>query len=97
MPIRIFQSAVTPELFGFTPDLLGTNLPAACGPWVGTGDTIPLGVAMASPGFGLGQQVFPKVMNLRTYGPTTCAYSRAIILRTKLMQALGSVVYGSAL
>jgi hypothetical protein len=52
--LLIFQSVKTPELFGFTADASGTNLPAACGPWKRMGDAIPLGVAMASasPAFG---------------------------------------------
>jgi hypothetical protein len=48
MTLHIFQSSGSPELFGFTADPAGANLPEASGQWESIGDAIPLGVAMAS-------------------------------------------------
>jgi hypothetical protein len=46
--LHIFQSTQSPELYGFTVDPGGANLPADDGPWEAAGDAIPLGTTMAS-------------------------------------------------
>jgi hypothetical protein len=46
--LHIFQSNQTPEMYGFTVDPSGANLPADEGPWVDAGTAIPLGTTMAS-------------------------------------------------
>jgi hypothetical protein len=46
--LYIFQSTQTPEMYGFTTDPSGANLPAGDGPWVDAGTAIPLGTTMAS-------------------------------------------------
>jgi hypothetical protein len=48
MPLYIFQSRKTPELFGFTVDETGQNLPPEDRPWEKAGNAIPLGTTMAS-------------------------------------------------
>jgi hypothetical protein len=48
MTLHIFQSTKTPELFGFTIDPTGANLPAEDGRWESAGNAIPLGTTMAS-------------------------------------------------
>src|ERR1700733_8694892 len=48
MPLHILQSRKTPELFGFTVDETGDNLPTEDRPWEKAGNAIPLGITMAS-------------------------------------------------
>jgi hypothetical protein len=48
MPLHIFQSRKTPELFAFTVDETGQNLPPDDRPWEKAGNAIPLGTTMAS-------------------------------------------------
>jgi hypothetical protein len=48
MTLHIFQSPKTPEVFGFTVDDTGANLPIEGGPWEKAGNAIPLGATMAS-------------------------------------------------
>jgi hypothetical protein len=48
MKLYIFHSCTQANLFGFTIDPLGNNLPAADSPWESAGNAIPLGVTMAS-------------------------------------------------
>jgi hypothetical protein len=43
MTVHVFQSAKMPELYGFTVDASGTNLPVEDGPWEIAGNAIPLG------------------------------------------------------
>lgn len=57
MTLHIFQSQKTPEMFGFTADPIGTNLPAEDGPWERAGNAIPLGVTMASTSPEIAQQI----------------------------------------
>jgi hypothetical protein len=57
MTLNIFQSRKTPELFGFTADMTGANLPAASGPWDSAGNAIPLGATMASTSPEIAQQI----------------------------------------
>jgi len=48
MSLHIFQSRKTPELFAFTVDETGQNLPPEDRPWEKAGNAIPLGTTMAS-------------------------------------------------
>jgi hypothetical protein len=57
MTLHVFQSSKMPELFGFTIDASGANLPAEGGPWEGTGDDLPLGTTMASTSPLIAQQI----------------------------------------
>jgi len=57
MKPHIFQSQKTPELFGFTVDVTGENLPSEAGPWQRAGATIPLGAIMAATSPKIGQQI----------------------------------------
>jgi hypothetical protein len=54
---HVFQSQETPELFGFTVDETGGNLPPEGGPWERVGIAIPLGVTMASTSPEIGRQI----------------------------------------
>jgi len=55
--IAHFPVPETPELFGFTVDQTGSNLPPEDGPWERAGDAIPLGTTMASTSPQIAQQV----------------------------------------
>jgi hypothetical protein len=57
MKLHIFQSVTTPELFGFTVDPTGANLPVEDGPWENAGDAIPLGATMASTSPEIAKQI----------------------------------------
>jgi hypothetical protein len=57
MTLHIFQSQRTPELFGFTANYWGENLPPTDGPWERVGDAIPLGATMASTSPEIAQQI----------------------------------------
>src|SRR3954447_11236727 len=57
MILHIFQSAKMPELYGFTVDATGANLPVKDGPWEVAGNTIPLGTTMASTSPGIAHQI----------------------------------------
>ena len=57
MTLHIFQSAKTRELYGFTVDAAGTNLPTEDGPWGIAGNAIPLGTTMASTSPEFAQQI----------------------------------------
>jgi len=57
MTLHIFQSQKTPELFGFTVDETGDNLPPEDGPWERASNAIPLGATMASRSPEIGQQI----------------------------------------
>jgi len=47
--LHIFQSAKMPELYGFTVDATGANLPVQDGPWeIAGNNALPLGTTMAS-------------------------------------------------
>jgi hypothetical protein len=48
MTVHIFQSISIPELYGFTADATGANLPVETGPWAAAGNAMPLGTTMAS-------------------------------------------------
>lgn len=55
--MHIFQSAKTPEMYGFTTDPNGTNLPSEDAPWESAGSAIPLGTTMASTSPEIAQQI----------------------------------------
>lgn len=57
MTLHIFQSSKMPELYAFTIDPSGANLPLEDAPWVRTGNAIPLGTTMASTSPQIAQQV----------------------------------------
>jgi hypothetical protein len=57
MTLHTFRSTRTPELFGFTLDADGGNLPVDDGPWEPTGSAIPLGTTMASTSPEIAQQI----------------------------------------
>ena len=57
MMLHIFQSAKMPEIYGFTVDATGTNLPVEDGPWEIAGNAIPLGTTMASTSPEIAQQI----------------------------------------
>jgi hypothetical protein len=57
MTLHIFQSISVPELYGFTSDAAGANLPAANGPWAVAGDALPLGTTMASKSPEIDQEI----------------------------------------
>jgi hypothetical protein len=57
MTLHVYQSAKTPELFGFTTDPTGKNLPAEFGKWESVGDTIPIGTTMASTSTEIATQI----------------------------------------
>jgi hypothetical protein len=59
-PRHIFRSQKTPEMFGFTVDPVGANLPAEDGPRERAGLAIPLGVTMASTSPEITQQIEGK-------------------------------------
>jgi DNA-binding XRE family transcriptional regulator len=48
MKLYTFQSNRAPNIFGFTADPEGANLPVNKGLWYRTGSTVPLGLTMAS-------------------------------------------------
>jgi hypothetical protein len=60
MKPHILQSRKTPELFGFTVDETGENLPSEDGPWETAGNAIPLGITMASTSPKIGQEIERK-------------------------------------
>ncbi len=57
MTLHIFQSNKMPELFGFTIDDTGANLPVEDGPWERAGNAVPLGTTMASTSPEIAQQI----------------------------------------
>jgi hypothetical protein len=57
MKSHIFRSQKAPELFGFTADETGGNLPQEDGPWERAGNAIPLGTTMASTSPRFGRQI----------------------------------------
>lgn len=57
MTLHLFQSTQTLELFGFTVDPTGSNLPAEDGPWERAANAIPLGTTMASTSPEIAQEV----------------------------------------
>ena len=57
MTLHLFQSVQMPEIFGFTVDSTGSNLPAKDGPWERAGNAIPLGATMASTSPEIAQQI----------------------------------------
>ena len=44
MALHIFQSVTTPEVYSFTLDVKGKNLPEDLGPWVNADRSIPVGI-----------------------------------------------------
>lgn len=54
---RAFQSAKDSNLFAFTIEPFGNNLPAVNAPWDSTGAAIPLGVTMASTSPEIAQEI----------------------------------------
>jgi hypothetical protein len=57
MALHIFQSIGMPELYGFTADATGANLPGEAGPWAAAGNAIPLGTTMASTSPEIDQEI----------------------------------------
>jgi hypothetical protein len=57
MTLHIFQSISVPELYGFTFDAAGANLPVETGPWAAAGDALPLGTTMASKSPEIDQEI----------------------------------------
>jgi hypothetical protein len=57
MTLHIFRSQKSSELFGFTIDDTGSNLPGEDGPWEKAGNAIPLGATMASTSPEIAKQV----------------------------------------
>jgi hypothetical protein len=57
MTLHVFYSTETPELYAFTTDPSGANLPSEDGPWQSAGNAIPLGATMASTSPEIAQQV----------------------------------------
>jgi hypothetical protein len=57
MALHVFQSAKKPQLYGFSANPTGLNLPSKDGPWESAGDAIPLSVIMASASPEISQQV----------------------------------------
>jgi hypothetical protein len=57
MTLHIFQSAKKPEMYGFTNDPTGSNLPSKDGPWEGAGSAIPLGTTTASTSPEISQKI----------------------------------------
>jgi len=39
MKLTLFRSAKEPDIFGFTADMTGSNLPAEFGPWLKAGES----------------------------------------------------------
>jgi hypothetical protein len=62
MQIHIFQSLKAPDVFGFTGDEAGGNLPADLGPWTRSGNVIETGLGgLASGGVGSSELVFAAI------------------------------------
>ena len=57
MTLHIFCSAKEPDLYGFTGDATGANLPAEKAPWEPAGNAIPLGTTMASTSPEIAEQI----------------------------------------
>jgi hypothetical protein len=57
MAVHIFQSISIPELYGFTADATGANLPTETGPWATAGNAMPLGTTMASTSPEIDQEI----------------------------------------
>jgi hypothetical protein len=55
--LHVFRSTRTPEMYGFTNDPKGVNLPTDDGPWEEAGAAIPLGTTMASTSPEVAQQI----------------------------------------
>jgi hypothetical protein len=55
--LHVFQSGKMSELYGFTVDATGANLPIENGPWEVAGDAIPLGTTMASTSPRIAEQI----------------------------------------
>jgi hypothetical protein len=67
MMINLFQSAVDPEVFGFTQDATGENLPAKFAPWrkSSQGGSLYLGIGESSAQLG---SVDPVIRAVETQG-----------------------------
>jgi hypothetical protein len=67
MMINLFQSAVDPEVFGFTQDANGENLPAKFAPWrkSSRGGSLYLGIGESSAQLGA---VDPVIRAVQTQG-----------------------------
>jgi hypothetical protein len=63
MMINLFQSAVDPEVFGFTRDATGQNLPAQFAPWrkSSQGGSLYLGIGESSAALGSADPVIRAV------------------------------------
>lgn len=57
MTLHIFQSIGMPDLYGFTADATGSNLPGETGPWAAAGHAMPLGTTMASTSPEIDQEI----------------------------------------
>ena len=64
--INLFQSAVAPDVFGFTRDATGQNLPAKFAPWQksGEGGSLYLGIGELSAELGAVDPVIRAVQTL---------------------------------
>jgi hypothetical protein len=69
MMINLFQSAVDPEVFGFTRDANGENLPAQFAPWrkSSQGGSLYLGIGESSAELGSVDPVIRAVQNQGFY------------------------------
>lgn len=57
MILHLFRSTVEPELYGFSTDPSGGNLPDGPGAWRGIGAPIPLGDTLATTSPKIAQQI----------------------------------------
>jgi hypothetical protein len=69
MMINLFQSAVDPEVFGFTQDTTGQNLPAKFAPWrkSSQGGSLYLGIGESSAQLGSDDPVIRAVQSQGFY------------------------------
>lgn len=67
--IKLFQSATDPEVFGFTRDATGENLPAKFAPWRKSdhGGSLYLGIGESSAQLGAGDPVIRAVQTQGFY------------------------------
>jgi hypothetical protein len=62
MQIHIFKSLKAPDVFGFTGDETGKNLPRDLGPWTRSGNALETGPSgTASGGIGSSELVFAAI------------------------------------
>jgi hypothetical protein len=73
MTLHVFRSISVPELYGFTADAAGANLPVETGPWAAAGEELPLGTAMAAKSPEIDQEIeangYALVENRRSSQP----------------------------